>query len=170
MLFIYLFPSCSLRCVFVWYLCRPIFPRWWTGTNSYSRTSEVPSQGTTQKSPLTLFWTIFLPPNRYGCWCWANSSPWKCVFKPVLIAHLFSSLFLKMDLLQEFYETTLEALKDAKNDRLWFKTNTKVYRDFDFFYFSHFFYLCSDLFLFSAPVVRETLLGEGRIWKTAEDP
>ncbi|XP_067874039.1 COP9 signalosome complex subunit 2 isoform X1 [Heterodontus francisci] len=32
----------------------------------------------------------------------------------------------KMDLLQEFYETTLEALKDAKNDRLWFKTNTKL--------------------------------------------
>ena len=31
-----------------------------------------------------------------------------------------------MDLLQDFYETTLEALKDAKNDRLWFKTNTKV--------------------------------------------
>ncbi|KAG8145044.1 hypothetical protein E2320_013420 [Naja naja] len=31
-----------------------------------------------------------------------------------------------MDLLQEFYETTLEALKDAKNDRLWFKTNTKT--------------------------------------------
>lgn len=35
---------------------------------------------------------------------------------------------LQMDLLQEFYETTLEALKDAKNDRLWFKTNTKVHR------------------------------------------
>lgn len=34
---------------------------------------------------------------------------------------------LQMDLLQEFYETTLEALKDAKNDRLWFKTNTKVH-------------------------------------------
>lgn len=32
----------------------------------------------------------------------------------------------RMDLLQEFYETTLEALKDAKNDRLWFKTNTKL--------------------------------------------
>ena len=31
-----------------------------------------------------------------------------------------------MDLLQEFYETTLEALKDAKNDRLWFKTDTKL--------------------------------------------
>lgn len=32
----------------------------------------------------------------------------------------------QMKLLQEFYETTLEALKDAKNDRLWFKTNTKL--------------------------------------------
>lgn len=31
-----------------------------------------------------------------------------------------------MDLLQDFYETTLEALRDAKNDRLWFKTNTKL--------------------------------------------
>ncbi|XP_045511332.1 COP9 signalosome complex subunit 2 isoform X2 [Colias croceus] len=30
------------------------------------------------------------------------------------------------ELLQDFYETTLEALKDAKNDRLWFKTNTKL--------------------------------------------
>lgn len=32
----------------------------------------------------------------------------------------------RMELLQEFYETTLDALKDAKNDRLWFKTNTKL--------------------------------------------
>ena len=32
----------------------------------------------------------------------------------------------QMELLQEFYETTLEALRDAKNERLWFKTNTKV--------------------------------------------
>ncbi|KAL5282063.1 COPS2 family protein [Megaselia abdita] len=31
-----------------------------------------------------------------------------------------------MELLQHFYETTLDALKDAKNDRLWFKTNTKL--------------------------------------------
>lgn len=31
-----------------------------------------------------------------------------------------------MLLLQDFYETTLDALKDAKNDRLWFKTNTKL--------------------------------------------
>ncbi|XP_065207566.1 COP9 signalosome complex subunit 2 isoform X2 [Planococcus citri] len=31
-----------------------------------------------------------------------------------------------MSLLQDFYETTLDALKDAKNDRLWFKTNTKL--------------------------------------------
>lgn len=41
-----------------------------------------------------------------------------------------------MDLLQEFYETTLEALKDAKNDRLWFKTNTKVTIIIMFFFFS----------------------------------
>lgn len=40
-----------------------------------------------------------------------------------------------MDLLQEFYETTLEALKDAKNDRLWFKTNTKVTITISFFFF-----------------------------------
>ena len=40
-----------------------------------------------------------------------------------------------MDLLQEFYETTLEALKDAKNDRLWFKTNTKVTIIITFFSF-----------------------------------
>ncbi|XP_036320858.1 COP9 signalosome complex subunit 2 isoform X2 [Rhagoletis pomonella] len=31
-----------------------------------------------------------------------------------------------MEILQKFYETTLDALKDAKNDRLWFKTNTKL--------------------------------------------
>ncbi|XP_016945224.1 COP9 signalosome complex subunit 2 [Drosophila suzukii] len=31
-----------------------------------------------------------------------------------------------MALLQNFYETTLDALRDAKNDRLWFKTNTKL--------------------------------------------
>ena len=33
---------------------------------------------------------------------------------------------LQMELLQDFYETTLEALKEAKNERLWFKTNTKL--------------------------------------------
>lgn len=32
----------------------------------------------------------------------------------------------KMELLKEFYETTLETLKDAKNERLWFKTMTKL--------------------------------------------
>lgn len=37
-----------------------------------------------------------------------------------------SAFFLQMELLQNFYETTLDALKDAKNDRLWFKTNTKL--------------------------------------------
>ena len=34
--------------------------------------------------------------------------------------------FLQMELLQDFYETTLDALKEAKNERLWFKTNTKL--------------------------------------------
>ncbi|CAH1103289.1 unnamed protein product [Psylliodes chrysocephalus] len=37
-----------------------------------------------------------------------------------------SKYLRQMELLQNFYETTLEALKDAKNDRLWFKTNTKL--------------------------------------------
>jgi len=32
----------------------------------------------------------------------------------------------QMELLQNFYETTLEALRDAKNERLWFKTMTKL--------------------------------------------
>eukprot|EP00250_Pteridium_aquilinum_P033893 c6596_g1_i1 orf=193-1512(-) len=31
-----------------------------------------------------------------------------------------------MELLQEFYQTTLRALEDAKNERLWFKTNLKL--------------------------------------------
>lgn len=31
-----------------------------------------------------------------------------------------------MDLLQNFYETTLLALKETKNDRLWFKTKLKL--------------------------------------------
>lgn len=43
-----------------------------------------------------------------------------------LISVLFECIVFQMELLQEFYETTLEALKDAKNDRLWFKTNTKL--------------------------------------------
>lgn len=37
-----------------------------------------------------------------------------------------TSIHFQMELLQNFYETTLDALKDAKNDRLWFKTNTKL--------------------------------------------
>jgi len=32
----------------------------------------------------------------------------------------------QMDLLQELYETTLRALQEAKNERLWFKTNLKL--------------------------------------------
>lgn len=43
------------------------------------------------------------------------------------IFHSLDSFFTyQMLLLQDFYETTLDALKDAKNDRLWFKTNTKL--------------------------------------------
>lgn len=38
----------------------------------------------------------------------------------------FISTSSQITLLQEFYETTLEALKDAKNERLWFKTNCKL--------------------------------------------
>lgn len=38
----------------------------------------------------------------------------------------FISTSNQITLLQEFYETTLDALKDAKNDRLWFKTNCKL--------------------------------------------
>ena len=32
----------------------------------------------------------------------------------------------QMTLLQDFYQTTLKALQEAKNDRLWFKTNLKL--------------------------------------------
>jgi len=32
----------------------------------------------------------------------------------------------QMTMLQKFYTTTLEALKEARNERLWFKTNTKL--------------------------------------------
>lgn len=31
-----------------------------------------------------------------------------------------------LELLQDFYETTLKALEKAKNERLWFKTNLKL--------------------------------------------
>ncbi|XP_017786958.1 PREDICTED: COP9 signalosome complex subunit 2-like [Nicrophorus vespilloides] len=38
----------------------------------------------------------------------------------------YTSTSNQKELLQEFYEMTLDALKDAKNDRLWFKTNCKL--------------------------------------------
>eukprot|EP00178_Gracilaria_changii_P017781 TRINITY_DN506_c0_g1_i2.p2 TRINITY_DN506_c0_g1~~TRINITY_DN506_c0_g1_i2.p2 ORF type:complete len:440 (-),score=94.73 TRINITY_DN506_c0_g1_i2:1790-3109(-) len=38
----------------------------------------------------------------------------------------FVSSSNQMDLLQEFYETTLAALQEARNERLWFKTNLKL--------------------------------------------
>ncbi|XP_050497459.1 COP9 signalosome complex subunit 2 isoform X1 [Diabrotica virgifera virgifera] len=43
-----------------------------------------------------------------------------------ILDYISTSRNVSMELLQNFYETTLEALKDAKNDRLWFKTNTKL--------------------------------------------
>lgn len=33
---------------------------------------------------------------------------------------------MQMELLYNFYEATLDALKNVKNDWLWFKTNTKL--------------------------------------------
>ena len=41
----------------------------------------------------------------------------------ILVSFIF---ILQMELLQNFYETTLDALRDAKNERLWFKTMTKL--------------------------------------------
>uniref|UniRef100_A0A0X3PVD8 COP9 signalosome complex subunit 2 n=1 Tax=Schistocephalus solidus TaxID=70667 RepID=A0A0X3PVD8_SCHSO len=38
----------------------------------------------------------------------------------------YVSTLKQVDLLQNFYTTTLEALLEAKNERLWFKTNTKL--------------------------------------------
>ncbi|KAL3277406.1 hypothetical protein HHI36_012755 [Cryptolaemus montrouzieri] len=38
----------------------------------------------------------------------------------------YTSTSRDIDILKDFYETTLDALKLAKNDRLWFKTNTKL--------------------------------------------
>ena len=54
----------------------------------------------------------------------------KCVItlaiSPVRIHKLNSKLLLTFVHKQDFYETTLDALKDAKNERLWFKTMTKL--------------------------------------------
>lgn len=38
----------------------------------------------------------------------------------------YTSSSKDMEVLQNFYETTLEALRHSKNDRLWFKTNLKL--------------------------------------------
>lgn len=38
----------------------------------------------------------------------------------------YTSSSRNVELLQNFYETTLDALKHSKNDRLWFKTNVKL--------------------------------------------
>lgn len=38
----------------------------------------------------------------------------------------FMSQSTNIELLQQFYETTLKALEEAQNERLWFKTNLKL--------------------------------------------
>lgn len=83
-------------------------------------------------------------------------------------------LVLQMDLLQEFYETTLDALKDAKNDRLWFKTNTKVHRSAELIYsISGSQCTWAEAQKWSIGffhTVGEAVPGERRIWKIAKDP
>ena len=37
-----------------------------------------------------------------------------------------SKLLFQFELLENLYSTTLETLRETKNERLWFKTNTKV--------------------------------------------
>lgn len=80
-----------------------------------------------------------------------------------------------MDLLQEFYETTLEALKDAKNDRLWFKTNTKVKRPTwgCFFSMLQFFKYAFRIFFFKKITFCFTawqiIFRTRRVWKVTED-
>lgn len=87
---------------------------------------------------------------------------------------LFCSV-LKMDLLQEFYETTLEALKDAKNDRLWFKTNTKVFKGSSLIsgnltsWYVGGSRCAHKCVFFLSCAVREALPGAGRVRETAED-
>lgn len=77
-----------------------------------------------------------------------------------------------MDLLQEFYETTLEALKDAKNDRLWFKTNTKVQRNARLIYSIEVHGALEEkkwtICFFHT--VGEAVPGERGVWKIAKDP
>ncbi|XP_065323502.1 COP9 signalosome complex subunit 2-like isoform X2 [Gordionus sp. m RMFG-2023] len=57
----------------------------------------------------------------------ANSNLGKDNFNKAFELNRKNNEHLKnLDLLQEFYEATLQALKEAKNERLWFKTNTKL--------------------------------------------
>ena len=46
--------------------------------------------------------------------------------KHVILTKAFVPSLHLAKILQDFYETTLDALKDAKNERLWFKTMTKL--------------------------------------------
>jgi len=44
----------------------------------------------------------------------------------VVVYCMTQCVIQQVDLLESFYQTTLNALKEARNDRLWFKTNTKL--------------------------------------------
>lgn len=60
-------------------------------------------------------------------WLWFQCkyfSLWNCIF--YCLSYIILLALFQMELLQNFYETTLDALKEAKNERLWFKTNTKL--------------------------------------------
>ncbi|CAK9304267.1 unnamed protein product [Gordionus sp. m RMFG-2023] len=60
----------------------------------------------------------------------ANSNLGKDNFNKAFELNRKNNEHLKnLDLLQEFYEATLQALKEAKNERLWFKTNTNCQTD-----------------------------------------
>eukprot|EP00252_Welwitschia_mirabilis_P014702 TRINITY_DN3245_c0_g1_i2.p1 TRINITY_DN3245_c0_g1~~TRINITY_DN3245_c0_g1_i2.p1 ORF type:complete len:442 (+),score=83.74 TRINITY_DN3245_c0_g1_i2:232-1557(+) len=48
----------------------------------------------------------------------------KCINS--IMEFISGSASQNFDLLQEFYQTTLKALEEAKNERLWFKTNLKL--------------------------------------------
>ena len=112
---------------------RETFLRWWSGTNSYWPTSNRQLQGITQRNPSTPSWTTFPPPSRFDFqlmdFLEYNFMPFKWNSTTCLTLNHFldnSAVYQQMELLQNFYETTLDALKEAKNERLWFKTNTKL--------------------------------------------
>jgi hypothetical protein len=62
-----------------------------------------------------------------------------------------------MDFLEKFYDTTLSALKDSQNERLWFKTNMKLAKLWFDKQVCFFMYVCmyKHTFSWSAPLVQD---------------